>query len=131
MQEKGNMLEELIRHPLTWLSTGGGLTLMVERWFARKKSNAEAKQVDAGAESTLAKSALEFANDGMRSLEERLDRAMKWIATLEGKNNEQFFELQKAKILIEHLQQENAQLRTKLGLPPRPDHSTPQPSGGA
>lgn len=86
MDEKTTIVEEVVRHPLTWLFSGGGLTLLVNNFFARRKAVAEAKQVDAGAEVVLSQGAIQFANE----LRKDIDLLQKRVGELERENRALF-----------------------------------------
>lgn len=115
--DKQGLLAEILRHPLTYLFSGGGATYIVQAFFARRKSNAEAKQVDAGAEITLSKGALEFAQE----LRKDINAMQKQIADLEAENRLLFRRVAELEVdgaakdrRIEDLKRENEALRAEV-----------------
>lgn len=111
------ILSEILRHPLTWLFSGGGATLLADRLFSRRKTSAEAKQVDAGAEITLSKGALEFAQE----LRKDINAMQQRIESLEGENRTLFRRVAELEVdgeakdrRIEELKRENESLRAEV-----------------
>lgn len=116
-EDTKGLLSEILRHPLTWLFSGGGATYLAQAAFARRKTNAEAKQVDAGAEITLSKGALEFAQELRKDINAMQER----IASLEDENRKLFRRVAELEVdgeakdrRIEELKRENESLRAEV-----------------
>jgi len=84
--QNSSLVKLLFESPLTWLGTGGGLTLIVSNIFARRKANADAKSVDAGAEVTLSQGALGLVAE----MRQDMNRHQERIDALENENRTLF-----------------------------------------
>lgn len=110
MPNDQDLLREIIRHPLTWLFSGGGATLLVQGFLGRRKAVAEAKQTDAGAEVTLSGGAIAFAND----LRKDIDALQRRVENLEGENRSLYRRVAELEVESNALRIENKALRTEV-----------------
>jgi predicted RNase H-like nuclease (RuvC/YqgF family) len=106
-----NFLAELFRHPLTWLFSGGGLSLLVNHVFARRRIAADARKVVAEAETTLSAGALAFANE----LRKDIDALQRRVDTLELENRKLYRRVTELEVENAGLSAELARLRGKAG----------------
>lgn len=116
-ESQQDLLKEILRHPLTWLFSGGGATYLAGQFFGRRKLAADARQVDAGAEITLSKGALEFAQELRKDINAMQER----IASLEDENRKLFRRVAELEVdgeakdrRIEELKRENESLRAEV-----------------
>jgi len=89
MPDETNHILAIIEHPLTWLFGAGGMGTILGKWSERRKTAAEAKQVEATADATATGTALSVAVDMRGQLKlmwERLDVLDKKHRTLEKEN---------------------------------------------
>lgn len=109
-ESQQDLLKEILRHPLTWLFSGGGATYLAQQFFGRRKLAADAKQIDAGAEITLSQGAIAFAAELRKDIEALQTR----VAALEEENRAYFRRVAELEVAKHALEVEKAALLAEL-----------------
>lgn len=116
MADEKHTIAQLLDHPLTWLFGTGGAGTLLGGWFERRKRRAEAKQVDAMAETTLSGATLAVVTE----LRSQIDAQNKRLERLEEENQNLYRQVVELRVDNAALRAHIAQLTRRAGDPPLP-----------